>query len=187
MKAELIFATASPQRKAICRRHGIKCTFSKSMAREGLGGASARAVAISNALRKARAIGTGEKQIAIGADTVVALGRRIIGKPKNAADARRIIGMLSGKMHRVITGVCIVSKKRKKCYCDESQVWFKELDEGKISRYISSGKWKGKAGGYGVQSDSRMLIAKIKGSRENVEGLDGKRLEKELGAFISRP
>ncbi|MFA5106468.1 MAG: Maf family protein [Candidatus Micrarchaeia archaeon] len=187
MPLETIFATSSPQRKSICRRHGIRCSFRSSNASEAAKGRSARHVAISNAMKKARkCLRRRQDAIVIGADTVVSFRGKIIGKPKSKGEARRIISALAGKSHRVITGVCMLHAGMEKCYSDCSSVKFRGLSRQGVEKFVASGSWKGKAGGYGVQSDSRELIASVGGSRENVEGLDGKRLKKELKAFIAR-
>lgn len=181
---KIIFATSSPQRKGICRRHGINCSFEKSGVEEMTSGASAREVAMSNAMKKAKAVAKANPEaIVIGADTVVSIGNRIIGKPENARDARCIMAMLSGKSHKVITGVCLVKGQKTRRYHDASTVRFKKLPKPGLEKYVSSGKWRGKAGGYGIQSGAKELIAGMKGSEENVEGLDGERLKKEVLKF----
>ncbi len=184
MKSNIIFATGSAQRKRICARHGIKCKFTASRARESIKGANAKKIAISNAMKKASKIFMKNKEaVVIGADTIVFCDGKVIGKPNSTKNAREIIALLAGKKHAVITGVCIISKFKSTSYCDVSYVIFKKLSARQIDNYIKSDRWIGKAGGYGVQSDSRMLISKITGSRENVEGLDGARLKSALKKF----
>ena len=108
----------------------------------------------------------------LGSDTVVAVGRKILGKPADAADARRMLKALSGRKHRVITGVALLTPdKRILTRTAISQVWFKKLDPVDIDRYMARGEWQGKAGAYAIQGYADQFVRKISGSYSNIVGL----------------
>src|SRR5690606_8105518 len=101
----------------------------------------------------------------LAADTTVAVGRRILGKAENETEARAFLELLSGRRHRVVTGVSLIAptgKSRHKLV--SSVVKFKRLSKIEIDNYIASGEWKGKAGAYGIQGLGSVLITYISGS-----------------------
>ena len=105
------------------------------------------------------------------ADTTVALGRQILGKPVDAADARRILQALSGRTHRVLTAVAVQSGRRRLTALSVSQVCFDELTPLRIRRYLETGEAMGKAGAYGIQGHAASLIRHISGSHSGIMGL----------------
>jgi septum formation protein len=105
------------------------------------------------------------------ADTTVALGRSILGKPENAADALRILKMLSGQTHRVLTAVAIASGRKRVSEVSISQVTFAPMTLGEMKNYIATGEPMGKAGAYGVQGAAAAYISQIKGSYTGIMGL----------------
>ena len=105
------------------------------------------------------------------ADTTVALGRRILGKPADAADAARILGLLAGKSHRVITAVAVARGARTRLLASVSHVTFAPLDAKRIEAYVASGEPFGKAGAYAIQSAAAAWIARIEGSYTGIMGL----------------
>jgi len=105
------------------------------------------------------------------ADTTVALGRSILGKPVDAADAHRILRALSGKTHRVLTAIAVGSGERYVQACCESHVTFAPLTDDQISNYVASGEPMGKAGAYGVQGRAAGFISRIAGSYSGIMGL----------------
>jgi len=105
------------------------------------------------------------------ADTTVALGREILGKPEDAKDALRILKMLSGQTHRVLTAVAIASKSQRAICVSVSRVTFKSMKLSEIKSYIESGEPMGKAGAYGVQGLAASYISDIKGSYSGIMGL----------------
>jgi septum formation protein len=124
---------------------------------------------------------TDEDTIIIAADTTVVLNNTIYNKPENVADAQRILRDLSGKMHRVITGVCIISKKRKKVFSDVAKVYFDELSDAEIDFYIENYQPFDKAGSYAVQDwIGHCKIRRIEGSFENIMGLPTNKIFKTL-------
>lgn len=118
-------------------------------------------------------------EMVLAADTIVVLKNRIIGKAKNAKEARHILNQLSGKTHDVITGVCLGQyQKRKKVFLVTTKISFRSLSKGEIDAYIQSGEWKSKAGAYGIQGRASVFVSDIRGSITNVIGLP---LERVLG------
>ncbi len=111
-------------------------------------------------------------KIIVGSDTVVAFAGEVLGKPKDEADARRMLRLLSGKAHAVYTGVCFLRKEgqslRSYIRADKTAVYFRTLTEGWITDYIRSGSPMDKAGAYGIQDGG--LVEKIEGSYTNVVG-----------------
>lgn len=106
-------------------------------------------------------------EIILAADTVVACGRRILGKPENEAQAREFLQLLSGRRHRVYTSVCVNGRVKTVM----TQVKFKRLTSADIDGYISSQEWQGKAGGYAIQGRGAAFVPWINGSYSNVVGL----------------
>lgn len=104
-------------------------------------------------------------------DTTVALGRRIYGKPDNAADARRMLGELAGTTHRVLTAVAVQHKRRRLQALSVSRVTFAPMTKGQIDTYVASGEPMGKAGAYAVQGRVAMYISHISGSYSGIMGL----------------
>jgi septum formation protein len=109
----------------------------------------------------------------IGADTVVVLKGKILGKPKNDSDAFNMLKMLSGKWHRVITGYCVLNISRNITYRDavETRVYVRGLSDDEIKRYIKTSEPFDKAGSYAVQGKGGYMVKEIKGSYANVVGL----------------
>jgi len=105
------------------------------------------------------------------ADTTVALGRRILGKPADAGDAARILGLLAGRSHRVITAVAVARGARTRLLASVSHVTFAPLDRKRIEAYVASGEPFGKAGAYAIQSAAAAWIARIEGSYTGIMGL----------------
>ena len=105
------------------------------------------------------------------ADTTVALGREILGKPEDAKDALRILKALSGKTHRVLTAVAIADGRKRRMSVSVSHVTFKTLKTSDIKRYIESGEPVGKAGAYGIQGLAASYISEIRGSYTGIMGL----------------
>ncbi|QJF52384.1 Maf family protein [Roseobacter ponti] len=123
------------------------------------------------AREKAAAVPSGPDDIVLCADTTVALGRRILGKPADATEAEAFLRALSGRRHRVITAVAVRCGEMIREKDVVSTVRMKTLSEPEIRSYISSNDWQGKAGGYGIQGPAGMLIPWISGSFTGIVGL----------------
>jgi len=118
----------------------------------------------------------------LAADTVVAVGRRILGKPKVLEEAVASIELLSGRAHRVLTGVCLITPEDKlRMRIVETRVRFKRLSGLEMEAYIASREWRGKAGGYAIQGLAGCFVQKIVGSYTNVVGLP----LTEVGALLT--
>lgn len=125
---------------------------------------------------------SGRKGIIIAADTVVCLDGEILGKPKDEADAARMLSMLSGRTHEVYTGICVMRSPDGYTVCDSvcTSVAFWPLSEEKIGRYIETGEPMDKAGAYGIQGKGAALVEKIEGDYFTVVGLPVSKLTKLL-------
>lgn len=121
--------------------------------------------------------------IVIGADTVVALDGKILGKPKNEENAKEMLKFLSGRTHSVFTGVTLASGKKTKTFAVETKVKFFELTNEEIDAYIKTKEPFDKAGAYGIQGYGSLLVEKINGDYFNVVGLPVSTLARELKAF----
>ena len=128
---------------------------------------------------KAQAFSPCDK-IIIGADTVVALNGKIIGKPENDEYAFEILSSLSGKVHSVFTGVTIISWDHIRSFYEKTDVEFYQLSQQEIRNYIQTGECSDKAGAYGIQGRGALLVKRINGDYYNVVGLPVARLYREL-------
>ena len=133
----------------------------------------AERLAIEKAVSVAERLAHSPGALILAADTVVALGRDILGKPGTADEARHMLGLLSGRTHRVITGVAVCSSGDPRVRSDRSttHVTFKRLTRREIDWYVSSGDPFDKAGAYGIQSAAGLFVTGIRGSYSNVVGL----------------
>jgi Nucleotide-binding protein implicated in inhibition of septum formation len=133
------------------------------------------------AKEKADAYQVADDEIVLTADTVVVLGNEILGKPTDNADARRMLRELSGKTHRVITGVCLTSTERQSLFAVVSEVTFKSLSNDEIDYYVTHYHPLDKAGAYGIQEWIGYVgVTSLKGSYFNVMGLPVQRIYEEL-------
>lgn len=200
-KIDIVLASGSPRRKELLEREGVEFTVRVSEVDESLEPDLLRQpeeAAKKLAERKARAVleemlneayvGTA---MVVGADTMVVVDGAIYGKPEDEAEARRILGELSGRAHQVITGVSVWLAGAPaneedisiafRSFAETSHVVFKELDDELIERYIATGEPMDKAGAYGVQGKGgEMLVERVAGDFDNVVGLPVKRLIAEF-------
>ncbi len=123
------------------------------------------------------------EDVVIGSDTIVVIDGEILGKPKDAKDAERMLKMLSGRVHSVFTGVCITKKNVNDMFFEETKVHFFELSEQQIADYIDSGEPFDKAGAYGIQDAGALIVSSISGDYYNVMGLPAGRLYREILEF----
>jgi len=119
----------------------------------------------------------------IGADTVVALGDTILGKPKDAADAVEMLRLLSGKTHSVFTGVTVLQGEKETSFFSETKVTFFTLTDEEIDAYVATGEPLDKAGAYGIQGGACLFVRKIDGDYFNVVGLPVSELHQVLKVF----
>lgn len=117
------------------------------------------------------AVAAGPEDVVICADTTVALGRRILGKPTDAGEAAAFLTLLAGRRHQVITAVAVRRGDRVLSRESVSAVKMKRLSDAELNAYLASGDWQGKAGGYGIQGMAGALIPWISGSYTGIMGL----------------
>jgi septum formation protein len=115
--------------------------------------------------------GQHEGALILAADTVVSVGRRILPKTETAEEARECIDLMSGRGHRVHSGVCLLDGARQWARVVTSRVQMKRLSAEEIAAYLDSGEWQGKAGGYAIQGRAAAFIANTVGSHSNIVGL----------------
>ena len=156
-------------------------------------GGSADEVQKQLALKKAEAVfnalpdGQKDEYIVIGADTSVVCDGQILGKPADKADARRMLTMLSGKTHEVITGVCVKTSRTEDVFTDTTKVRFGDLDKYQtdlIERYINTDEPYDKAGAYGIQQGGALLVETVEGDYFNVVGLPARKLSQVLDKLL---
>jgi septum formation protein len=169
----LILASASPRRRDLLAQIGVvpREIRPADIDETPASGELPRAHALRLAREKAAAIDCGPDEVILAADTVVAAGRRILGKPADAAEAERFLGILSGRRHTVHTAVAVRAPRLERARAVATQVRFKQLSGEEIAGYLASGEWQGKAGGYAIQGIGGAFIPWINGSYTAVVGL----------------
>jgi septum formation protein len=171
----LVLASASPRRLELLRRIGLAPgeVDPADIDETPLAGETARRLALRLARAKAAAVAARHPDaFVLAADTVVALGRRLLGKPEDEADAGRMLGLISGRGHRVVTAVAVLAPGgRAGARLSETRVQIKRLTAREIAAYLASGEWEGKAGGYGVQGRAGAFVTALNGSYTGVVGL----------------
>jgi septum formation protein len=171
----LVLASASPRRRDLLAQIGLApdTVAPADIDETPLRGELPRPHALRLARAKAAAAATAGDPAAfvLAADTVVAAGRRILGKPADAAEAARFLALLSGRRHRVVTAVALHHAGRITERAVETAVKFKRLSEAEIAAYLASGEWRDKAGGYAIQGRAAAFVPWIGGSYSNVVGL----------------
>lgn len=131
-----------------------------------------RAYVLRLAREKALAVARAENEIVLAGDTTVAVGRRILGKPEDEADLRRMLTLLSGRRHHVFSAVCAIAPDESaRVRCSDTIVTFKRLSEAEVDRYVASGEGMGKAGGYAIQGLAEAFVRYLAGSHSGVIGL----------------
>lgn len=168
----LILASASPRRHELLEaagiEHVVRPTHIPEILREG---EPAMTFVQRLAEEKARAAAQQEAQTVLGADTVVCVGEEVLGKPADDEDARRMLGLLSGRAHWVHTGICILAGERKIVDLASTKVFLLPLTEREIQEYTRSGEPRDKAGAYAIQGRASRFVDRIEGCYHNVVGL----------------
>ncbi len=174
MRYKLILASGSPRRLELLRQIGIEPAkiVTTAIDETPLPEELPRLLALRLAQAKAAAVPPEAGSFILGADTVVACGRRILPKTETAAEITACLHLLSGRRHRVYTGVSIIApdgRQRMRVIC--STVGFKRLSDVEVRTYLDSGEGIGKAGGYAIQGLAAAFIPFLSGSYSNVVGL----------------
>ncbi len=174
-----ILASASPRRKELLGNVGIDFEVvvsqadEESVSKELEPSLYVQELALLKAAASAKTLKDKKNTIVIGADTVVTLDGEILGKPADDEDAYSMLKSLSGRVHEVYTGYCIMRLADGVSVCNavRTEVVFKELTDEKIRRYVATREPADKAGGYGIQGLGGLLVEKINGDYQNVVGL----------------
>ncbi len=168
----LVLASQSPRRSEILRQAGIPFTVRVAGVDESVLAGEGPAEYVKRlAEAKARAVEATAEEVVLGADTTVVIDGEILAKPEDAADARRMLRMLAGRRHEVLTGICLRRGGEVVSDCESTAVVFGEMSEGEIAEYVASGEPMDKAGGYAIQGLASKYVAGIEGDFFNVVGL----------------
>lgn len=184
--SKIILASASPRRKELMELAGydfeVICSDIVEVVPEK---AMPQEVVMSLALQKAQAVAAEHKEaVVIGSDTVVALDGKILGKPHSEQEACEMLRSLSGRTHKVFTGVAIVCGGKVKNFFDETDVEFYSLGDDEIKKYVATGEPTDKAGAYGIQGKGSVLVKRINGDFFSVMGLPIAKLYREMSDFV---
>ena len=177
--SRIILASASPRRRELMELAGydfeVICADIVEAVPENV---QPQEVVMSLALQKAQAVAAENE------DTVVALDGKILGKPHSESEACKMLRLLSGRTHKVFTGVAVVGDGKEKSFFDETDVEFYPLGEDEIKKYVATGEPMDKAGAYGIQGKGSVLVKKINGDFFNVMGLPIAKLYREMSDFV---
>jgi septum formation protein len=189
----IVLASASPRRSELLELAGIPCRVAPADIPE-MPLPDEQAIPHALRLAESKARTAAEREVCgrffIGADTIVVLDDRIMGKPVDAADAVQMLSALSGRSHEVVTAYCVLDRDTLVCISRavRTSVQFKELTPAEISRYVASGCPLDKAGAYAIQGGAAHMVREIRGSYTNVVGLPTCELYEtlqQLGALAS--
>lgn len=186
---DIILASSSKRREEILNRYNIKFETIKSNIIENIDkGDCPKELVMSLAFRKAYSVAKGNpKSIVIGADTIVTYKNEILSKPRDREDAFRMLSLLSGKIHEVMTGISIINLETNQKVVDfeTTKVKFRCLNEEIINTYIDTKEPFDKAGSYGIQGIGALLVEKINGCYLNVVGLPIVKLDELFDEFFN--
>lgn len=188
---KLILASASPRRKELLAKTGLAFDIIPAKGEERMTKELPAEVVMELSLQKAQEIVAkqGEDCIIIGADTIVAKGDTIMGKPKDAAEAAQMLESISGDCHQVYTGVTLIRTGKNAetvTFAEKTDVFLYPISAEDIQRYIASGDPMDKAGAYGIQGDFAVHVKGIAGDYYNVVGLPIGRVYQELKKWIAK-
>ncbi len=180
-KVKLVLASASPRRLALLERAGITADLLNPVEIDEVKRKreTPRSLSLRLAIEKAKAAAAapmvralGGSPFIIGADTVVAVGRRVIGKPKSIEEASNSLWLLSGRSHRVYTSVCLLTPSgAQRSRVVQTKVRFKRLSREDIDSYLACDEWRDKAGAYAIQGRAEAFVRMVSGSYSGVVGL----------------
>ena len=186
---KLILASASPRRRELLEKTGMKFEILPARGEEVITKTVPREVVEELSLQKAKEIAEGQQEecIVLGADTVVAKDGQIMGKPKDEAEAFRMLDALAGNVHQVYTGVTLIrtgAEEKIITFSEETEVYFYPMTEEEIGAYIATGDCMDKAGAYGIQGDFAIHVKGIRGDYYNVVGLPIGKVWQELKEML---
>ena len=186
---ELILASASPRRKELLEKIGLPFTVQPAKGKERITQKSPADVVMELSRQKAEEIAAAQTEdcIIIGADTVVARGEKIMGKPKDAADAKQMLRSIADDCHQVYTGVTLIrtgAHPQSVTFQEKTDVFLYPISDAELDAYIASGDPMDKAGAYGIQGDFAIYVKRIAGDYYNVVGLPIGRVYQELKRML---
>lgn len=186
---ELILASASPRRKELLEKIGLPFTVQPAKGEERITQKSPAAVVMELSRQKAEEIAAAQTGdcIIIGAGTVVAKGEKIMGKPKDAADAKQMLRSIADDCHQVYTGVTLIrtgAHPQSVTFQEKTDVCLYPISDAEADAYIASGDPMDKAGAYGIQGDFAIYVKRIAGDYYNVVGLPIGRVYQELKRML---
>ena len=168
----LILASQSPRRKELLGLFGIPFTVRVADIDETMDAGKAPFDEVARVSRlKALATVRSDEDVVIAADTIVVCAGQVLGKPKDAADACRMLRLLSGRDHQVMTGVTVLRGSEAVTFTEVTDLHFRELSEKEIARYVATGEPMDKAGSYGIQGGAALFCTGMNGDYYNVMGL----------------
>ena len=169
---QLILASQSPRRKELLGLFGVPFTVRVADIDETMNPVAPAAEEVARVSRlKALAIPREDDDVLIAADTIVVCRGRILGKPRDEAEAYAMLRLLSGRDHQVMTGVTVLRGKEERVFTQITDLHFRELSDKEIYRYIATGEPMDKAGAYGIQGGAALFAEKMVGDYYNVMGL----------------
>lgn len=187
MKTKIVLASGSPRRRELLEQVDLKFSVKVSEADEDIEETNPKELVKKLSFIKADDIyykidpeQNDENLVVIGADTIVVAGRKILGKPKNRANARKMINRLQGRSHYVYTGVTIMTNEKAITFVEKTKVYVYKMNKKQIDEYLNTREFVDKAGAYGIQGAFAAYIKSIKGDYNNVVGLPVGRLCYEL-------
>jgi septum formation protein len=169
----LVLASNSPRRKALLAAAGIPCEVVPVEVDETVVGLEPPGEHVRRLARLKAEAGQAKRpgRVILGADTIVVVGNEILGKPLDPEDAARMLRLLSGREHEVLTGVALVSPARTVVEVAKTRVWFTPVGDEDIDAYVASGEPRDKAGAYAIQGLASRFVDRIQGNYTNVVGL----------------
>jgi septum formation protein len=177
-------ASGSPQRAEILAKLGVEFEVVVPGVEELTGG-DPEVEVVENARLKARAVA--RDGIVIGCDTDVALDGAALGKPADEGEAREYLDRMSGRAHQVLSGLVVLQDGEERSGLERTTVVFRDLDEGDKRRYVEFGEWRGRSGGYAIQTLGSTLVERVEGSVSNVVGLPVGLLVELAPELLRRP
>lgn len=170
----LVLASTSPRRLDLLHRIGAEPAriAAPDVDETPRPGELPRAYVLRVAVDKAHAVPRAADEIVLAGDTTIAVGRRILAKPEDEADLRRMLRLLSGRRHHCLSAVCLIGiDGRARTRISDTVVIFKRLTDAEIDWYVASGEGRGKAGGYAIQGKAESFVRFLSGSHSGVVGL----------------
>ena len=181
----LILASQSPRRKELLGLFGVDFSVRAADIDETMDPEKPPFEEVARVSRaKARAIGCSADEVVVAADTIVVCDGQVLGKPRDEADAQRMLTMLSGRTHQVMTGLTVMTPEDTETCTEVAEITFRPLSQKEIRSYVRTGEPMDKAGAYGIQGGAALFAEKINGDFYNVMGLPVCRLGQILDRMV---